>query len=99
MTAIPPSGAAAAYPEKSQATLALVLSILGLCCGILGVAGLVIANNEKQGIAGGRRDPANNGMAQAAFIIGIIATALWVIGLIVNFTVMPGFINDLSGVG
>jgi putative exporter of polyketide antibiotics len=84
VTAVPPS--ASAYPEQSQATTALVLSILGLlCCGILGVVGLVIANNEKQGIAAGRRDPANQGMAQAAFVIGIVAIALWVLGLIANF--------------
>jgi putative exporter of polyketide antibiotics len=83
VTAIPP--AASAYPEQSQATTALVLSILGLlCCGILGVVGLVLANNEKQGIAAGRRDPVNQGMAQAAFVIGIVAIALWVIGLIAN---------------
>lgn len=95
MTAVPPP--AAAYPEKAQATTALVLSILGvLCCGILGIVGLVMANNEKQAIAAGRRDPANAGMAQAAFIIGIVAIALWVVGLIVNFTVGLSLFNDFG---
>ncbi|MDH5295251.1 MAG: DUF4190 domain-containing protein, partial [Acidimicrobiia bacterium] len=78
MTAMPP--AASAYPEKSQATTAMVLSIFGLlCCGILGVVGLIMANTEKQAIAAGRRDPANQGTAQAAYVIGIVAIALWVI--------------------
>lgn len=95
MTAIPPP--AAAYPEKSQATTALVLSIFGLlCCGILGVVGTIMANTEKQAIATGRRDPANQGMAQAAFVIGIIAIVLWVGGLIVNATVLPGLFEDLD---
>lgn len=95
MTAIPPP--AAAYPENSQATTALVLSILGvLCCGILGVVGLVMANTEKQAIAAGRRDPANQGMAQAAFIIGIVGVALWVLGLIAQFTILPSILDNAN---
>lgn len=95
MTAIPPS--ASAYPETSQATTALILSILGvLCCGILAVVGLIMANNEKQAIAAGRRDPANQGMAQAAFVIGIVAIAIWVIGLIVNFAVGFAAFSDFG---
>lgn len=95
MTATPPP--AAAYPENSQATLALVLSILGvLCCGILGIVGLVIANNEKQAIAAGRRDPTNQGMAQAAFIIGIVGIALWVLGLIAQLTILPSILDSLD---
>jgi uncharacterized membrane protein YtjA (UPF0391 family) len=70
-----------AYPEKSQATLALVLSILGFCCWPTAVAGLIIANNEKQGISAGRRDPSTAGTAQAAFIIGIV---MLVIGIGTN---------------
>jgi ABC-type Fe3+ transport system permease subunit len=94
MTAIPPP--AAAYPEKSQATTALVLSILGLlCCGILRVVGAVMGNTEKQAIAAGRRDASNQGMAQAAFIIGIIGAALWVLAIIFNATVLPGLFEGL----
>ena len=94
MTAIPPP--AAAYPEKSQATTALVLSIFGLlCCGGLGVVGAVMANTEKQAIASGRRDAANQGMAQAAFIIGIVGAGLWILGIIFNATVLPGLIEDV----
>lgn len=73
---------AAAYPEKSQATLALVLSIFGFCCWPTALAGLIIANNEKQGISAGRRDPSTAGTAQAAFIIGIV---MLVIGLGTSF--------------
>ena len=94
MTDLPPPGHAAAYPENSQATTALVLSILGvLCCGLAGIAGVIIANNEKQAIAAGRRDPTNSGMAQAAFVIGIIGVTLWALGLVFNFT-MAGDMFD-----
>jgi uncharacterized membrane protein YeaQ/YmgE (transglycosylase-associated protein family) len=94
MTAIPPPSAA--YPEKSQATTALVLSIFGvLCCGILGVVGAIMANTEKQAMAAGRRDASNQGMAQAAFIIGIVGAALWILGIIFNAAVLPGLIEDV----
>ncbi len=80
----PPMGAPipGAYPEKSQATLALVLSILGICCGIFtAIPGVIIANIEKKGIEGGRRDPANRGTAQAAFITGIVFIVLSVLAV------------------
>jgi uncharacterized membrane protein YeaQ/YmgE (transglycosylase-associated protein family) len=95
MTAIPPP--AAAYPEQSKATTALVLSIFGLlCCGILGIVGAIMANTEKQAIAAGRRDVSNQGMAQAAFIIGIVGAVLWVIGIGINLTVLPGLLDGLQ---
>lgn len=97
MTIPPP---AAAYPEKSQATTALVLSILGvLCCGILGVVGAVMGNNEKQAIAAGRRDPSNQGMAQAAFIIGIVGIVLWVGGIAFNAIALPGILEGFADLG
>lgn len=72
----PPVVPGGGYPDKSQATLALVLSILGLCCWPTAIAGIVIANSEKQGIANGRRDPGTGGTAQAAFVIGIVMLAI-----------------------
>jgi TRAP-type C4-dicarboxylate transport system permease small subunit len=89
MTSIPtPAGS---YPEQSQATTALVLSILGLlCCGILGVAGLIMGNTERKAITEGRRDPVNQGTAQAAFVVGIVAVVLWsitILGWLVFFPI------------
>lgn len=95
MTPIPPPSAA--YPENSQATTALVLSIFGLlCCGVLGVVGAIMANTEKQAIASGRRDPSNQGMAQAAFVIGIVAVVLWVVGLTINVTMLPSVLDEFE---
>lgn len=74
---------AAAYPEQSQSTTALVLGIVGIvCCGPLAIVGWVLANKELEGIAAGRRDPANEGTAKAARIVSIIGTVLLGISLI-----------------
>ena len=70
------------YPEASQATTALVLSILGLVlCWVLPPVAWVLANNELKGIADGRRDPNGQGMANAAKIMGIIGTVLLILGV------------------
>lgn len=72
------------YPEDSQATVALVLGILSLVvCGILAPFAWNIGNKELAGIEAGRRDPANRGVAQAGWILGIIGTVLLGLGLAV----------------
>ena len=72
-----------AYPEQSQATTALVLGILGIvCCQVLAIVAWVMANNELEGIRSGRRNPTNEGTANAARIIGIVGTVLLAVGVI-----------------
>jgi len=79
------------YPEASQASTALVLSIIGLiCCQVLGVVAWVMANNELEGIKTGRRNPANEGTASAARIIGIVCTVLLGIGILVAILAFAG---------
>ncbi len=71
------------YPEQSQATTALVLGILGIvCCQVLAIVAWVMANNELEGIRAGRRNPTNEGTANAARIIGIVGTVLLAVGVI-----------------
>lgn len=83
--------AAQAYPENSQATTALVLGIFGIiCCAPLAIVAWIMANNELQGIQAGRRNPANQGTANAAKILGIIGTVLLAIGLIFGAMVLTG---------
>jgi hypothetical protein len=81
-----------AYPEANQATTALVLAILGVitCCTPLGVVAWIMANNELEGIRGGRRNPANEGTANAARILGIVGTVLFALFMIVAILVIVG---------
>ena len=67
------------YSRSSQASGALVLSIVGFfCCGLPSVIGMIMGRSEMSAIDRGEADPANRGTAQAAFIIGLIATVLMV---------------------
>ena len=71
------------YPEDSQATLSLVLGILGLVlCNILAPFAWAIGNTEVNAIDAGRRNPSNRGMAQAGKILGIIGTVFLIIGVV-----------------
>lgn len=71
------------YPEASQATSALVWGIVSLvCCQPAGIVGYIQARNELEAIGAGRRDPANQGTAQAARIISIIAIVLAILGIL-----------------
>lgn len=72
-----------AYPEASQATSALIWSIVGLvCCGPAAIVGYVQARNELEAIAAGTRDPVNQGTANAARIIAIIVGVLYAVGIL-----------------
>ncbi len=71
------------FPEESKATTALVLSIVGiLLCGPLAFVGAFMGNKERKAIAEGRRDPAGQGKATAALVIGGIAIAITIILLL-----------------
>ncbi len=76
-----PAGSTGFFAEPSQATLALVLSIVGFFCGITAPFGLWFGWKEREGIDAGRRDPANRGQAVAAIVIGAITTVLFVLGI------------------
>ena len=79
----PPTGAAAAavgfpgaavFAEKSNATAALVLAILGFFCFFTAPVGAFLGYKEKVAIDEGRRDPSNRGKAVAAIVIGLLMT-------------------------
>lgn len=75
-----PAGAVGFYPEESNATTALIISIVGfLLCGPVAIVGGVMGNTERKAIAEGRRDPAGQGKATAALVIGAIAAVLTIL--------------------
>ncbi|HET9211869.1 MAG TPA: DUF4190 domain-containing protein [Thermoanaerobaculia bacterium] len=60
---------------SNQATIALVLGILGfVCCGILAPIAWYLGNQELKAIGEGRSPAAGEGIARAAKILGIIGT-------------------------
>ncbi len=84
------------YAKQSQATTALVLSILGivLCCGILCIPGMIMGRNEVKNIDAGLIAPSNRGTAQAAFIVGLIGT-----GIMAAVVLFYAFIVVLAVIG
>lgn len=67
----------AVYSEESQATTALVLSILGLFCCLTAPVGVFLAYREKGAIDAGRRDPKNRSQAVAALVIGLAIVVIY----------------------
>jgi putative exporter of polyketide antibiotics len=74
----PPMGGAPQSTNK-KAIWALVLGILGLiCCGFFaGIPAIILGNMAKKEIDAG--NGTGRGMAQAGFILGIIAVALGIL--------------------
>jgi len=102
VTSPPPPQGAQQYPEQSQAVLALVLSILHfVVCPVLAPVAWWMGQTELTAIADGRRDPVNQGTANAAKIVGIIGTVLLGIGIlaviaIVLFGVIAGVSTSIG---
>ena len=71
-------------PQKTngKAIWSLVLGIVGLvCCGFLaGIPAIILGNMAKKEIDSGQGT--GRGMAQAGFILGIIAVVLGILGVI-----------------
>lgn len=84
-----PGGYGYAAPKTNQKAIwALVLGILGLvCCGIFtGIPAIFLGNAAKKEIASSGGAQTGGGMAQAGFILGIVATVLGALGLILFAT-------------
>lgn len=79
----PPSPYPPAAGDRTNAGMALALSILGLIlCGVLAPIGMVMGRNELQRIDIGQGDPSARGMAQAAWVIGLIGTIILALGVL-----------------
>lgn len=94
---------AQAYPESSQATLALVLGIVGLtglvCIGfplLVSPFAWWIGQSEVRGIDAGRRPPQNRGQANAGRIMGIIGTVFLLLGVLATGCLVAVSIADTA---
>jgi len=68
-----------AYPERSQATRALVLGIVGvLFFSLVAPFAWKVGHDELRAIDEGRRPPEGHGQARAGRILGIIGTVFLV---------------------
>jgi hypothetical protein len=82
---VQPPYPAQGYPgwEPSHAVLALVLGLIALFVfWPLAPFAWGIGRNEIRAVDAGRRDPANRGVAVAGMVLGIIGTALLVLGFV-----------------
>ncbi len=88
----PPAGyPMQAPPEHPQAVMAMVLGILGLvCCGLASPFAIWTGRKSMKEIDASGGWLGGRGQAQAGFIMGIIGTVLWVLGVLF-YVVMIGF--------
>jgi putative exporter of polyketide antibiotics len=82
------AGGYAAPKTNSKAIWSLVLGILGLvCCGFFtGIPALILGNMAKKEIDTSGGAQSGRGMAQAGFILGIIAIVFGLIGVVLYAT-------------
>jgi mannose/fructose/N-acetylgalactosamine-specific phosphotransferase system component IIC len=96
----PPPAPPASPSASREAVTALVLGILGIvCCGFVAPVAWYLGQNELRAILEGRASTAGEGMATAGKILGMIGTALLVLGLIVGllWTLFFGGMAALQG--
>ncbi|MGM7421608.1 DUF4190 domain-containing protein [Cellulosimicrobium sp. CpK407] len=86
-------GAPPYYPKNNLAIWSLVLGIASfvLSCGFFtGIPAVIVGNAAKRAVAEGQAD--NDGMATAGIILGWVAIALSVIGLLSLLIFVPGIL-------
>ena len=80
----PPGGYGPPPGTNQKAIWGLVCAIVGFCCFPVAIAGIILGNQAKNETA--QTGQAGNGMAQAAFIVGIVALAVNLLGTIIRFS-------------
>ena len=82
----PPRGYGGGYsaPQTNQkAVWALVTGVLGLlCCGLVGIAGIVLGSAAKREIDASGGYQTGRGMAQAGFVLGSLGLVWTVVALL-----------------
>lgn len=68
--------------KNSLGVWALVLGILGLCCGPIGIAAIFLGRSSRQAATEGR---ATNGtLGTVGMALGVVAVVLWVGGFLLQ---------------
>ena len=81
--------------QHPQATLALILGILGLAaCPFVGIAALVIGNKARKQIDAAPGQFAGRGMATAGLVMGIVSVALIVLMVLLIVLGMAGALGS-----
>ena len=80
--------------KPHRGTLILVFGILGLViCLPLGIAAWIMGNGDLKQIDAGTMDPSGRSMTNAGKIIGMIATILWIIGIVAGVVMAIGLVG------
>ena len=81
--------------QHPQATLALILGILGLAaCPFVGIAALVIGNKARKQIDAAPGQFAGRGMATAGLVMGIVSVALIVLMVLIVVLGVAGALGN-----
>jgi hypothetical protein len=88
-------GYAASPPTDGQATIALILGIVGLCCGILGPVAFFLGQSSRSRIQNSGGTLGGYGQATAGWVLGIIDTVLLAIGILL--TIVSFIVNSAGG--
>ena len=81
--AAPPPPPHLAPADRTNAGLALAFSIIGIVfCQLFAPVGMVMGRNEMRRIDSGQGDPSARGLAQGAWIVGLIGTIILVAALV-----------------
>lgn len=77
-------GYGAGTQKNNLGVWALVLGIVGFCCGPVSIAAIVLGRQSQA--AADRGEATNRGQGTAGFVLGVIAACLWALSLILRAT-------------
>ena len=77
----PPAGYSGTQ-KNNLGVWALVLGIVGFCCGPLGIGAIILGRQSQQ--AADRGEANNRGLGTAGFVLGVIVVAFWILGLVLR---------------
>lgn len=68
--------------EPHRGTLILILGLLGFCCIFTGIAAWIMGGSDLKKMQAGQMDRSGEGLTKAGWILGIVTTALSILGII-----------------